>query len=96
MDCFTSNQSGNKFVRKSLLTHTIKFCCRHFVQIRVTLTEYQKIIALMYEMSSRGQYDALYIFAKMKTNDAFCYVAHPRTLSKNLFEYCKVVIIIVF
>lgn len=54
------------------------------MQIRVTLTEYQKMIALMYEMSIKGQYDALYIFAKMKTSDVFCYVAHPRTLSKNL------------
>lgn len=70
------------FLKKSLLTNNQVYC-RDFVQIRVTLTEYQKIMALMHEMSSKGQYDALYIFATMKTSDAFCYVAHPKTLSKN-------------
>ncbi|KAJ8956263.1 hypothetical protein NQ318_014998 [Aromia moschata] len=48
---------------------------KNWVKIRLTLDEYKKITELIDTMKARQQYDALYIFAKMKTDQAFLYTA---------------------
>ncbi|KAG5895501.1 hypothetical protein JTB14_034817 [Gonioctena quinquepunctata] len=51
-----------------------------WVKIRLTLEEYQKINALIQEMKSRRELDSVYIFAKMKVEDAFLYVGLRKQL----------------
>jgi len=60
---------------------------RRLVRIRLTLAEYRRIKDLMNEMLSKGQYDALYIFAKMKSDEAFVFVAHPKPLSVSKMPF---------
>lgn len=43
----------------------------------------------MNEMQSKGQYDALYIFAKMMTDGAFLFVAQPKVFSTFLWDQNK-------
>ncbi|XP_050296751.1 uncharacterized protein LOC126736448 [Anthonomus grandis grandis] len=54
---------------------------KDFVKIRLTLEEYRSLKALMQTMCDKGQYDALYIFAKMKSDEAFVFVAHPKPMA---------------
>ncbi|XP_018570713.1 snRNA-activating protein complex subunit 1 [Anoplophora glabripennis] len=53
---------------------------RHWVKIRLTLEEYKKITELIEEVKRRGQYEAVYVFAKMKVDQAFIYTALQRPL----------------
>jgi len=61
----------------------------NLVKIRLTLKEYRKIKELMNEMLKRGQHDILYIFAKMKSDNAFLYVAEPKPIVIELNKSIK-------
>ncbi|ERL90851.1 uncharacterized protein LOC109542132 isoform X1 [Dendroctonus ponderosae] len=59
---------------------------RKDVTIRLTLEEHRSLKRLLNKMLDQGQYDALYIYAKMKTDEAFDFVGQPSPLyltSKN-------------
>ncbi|CAH1155535.1 unnamed protein product [Phaedon cochleariae] len=62
---------------------------RDWVKIRLTLDEYERIVELIQEMSNRDQLDAVYIFAKMKAENVFTYVAQRRQLGpEDRFVKC--------
>ncbi|KAJ8980812.1 hypothetical protein NQ317_000544 [Molorchus minor] len=53
---------------------------RGFVKIRLTLDEYKKILELIQTLKDIGQYQAVFIFAKMKAEEVFVYTAQPETV----------------
>lgn len=53
---------------------------RHWVKVRLTFEDYQKIMILLEEMKSRGHLDPVYIFSKMKVEQAFVFVAQRKPL----------------
>ncbi|XP_060534034.1 snRNA-activating protein complex subunit 1-like [Cylas formicarius] len=53
------------------------------VKIRLTLSEFKSIKELMYMAKSQNHFEPLYIFAKMKCDKAFLYVAHYKPLKPS-------------
>lgn len=78
---FTTNSPLSK--RISLIINgkiKVIIISRAWVKIRLTLEEYKKISDLIEEMKRRGEFEAVYIFAKMKVVQAFIYTALQRPL----------------
>lgn len=52
------------------------------VTIRLSLEEHRSLKRLLLKMLDQGQYDALYIYAKLKTDQAIDFVGHHTPLCK--------------
>ncbi|KAJ8917231.1 hypothetical protein NQ315_002248 [Exocentrus adspersus] len=53
---------------------------KSWVKIRLTLDEFKHITRLMEEIQRQGQYEPVYIFAKMRVDEAFLYTALQKPL----------------
>ncbi|XP_066255870.1 snRNA-activating protein complex subunit 1-like [Euwallacea similis] len=60
---------------------------RKYTQIRLTLGEFENLKSTIKQMAAMGQYDAVYIYSKMRCDEVFEYVATPKPLILPIWPY---------